>query len=169
MELSALQYITSRWIAATAQFRAMDVLLWLEKRGANVNAEDPYGRMPMHLAAEGGHVEAMKRLKEQGANVNAEVDYNGRTPIYWAASRGHIEAMKWLKEQGVDVNAKSNRGWYGGTLMHAAAGSGHVEVMKWLKEQGADINAKNDSGWTATIELRVNVTGLRIARPHGVK
>ena len=96
------------------------------------------------LAARGGSVEAMRWLAEQGADVTARGD-DGRTLIFESASFGHVEAMKWLKEQGLDINAKNN----GGSVpMHSAAMWGRVDAMKWLKEQGVDLDVKNNEGTT---------------------
>jgi len=122
----------------------VDVLTWLKKQGADVNAKVATDLVPIHFAAINGHVNAMKWLKEQGANVNAK-DTEGRTPMLLAAVKGHVEAMRWLKEQGADVNTKI----VGGTMpIHLAAIGGNVETMKCLKELGADVNAKDMNGWT---------------------
>lgn len=122
----------------------VDVLAWLKKQGADVNAKIANGLVPMHGAAGGGHVAAMKWLKEQGVDVNAR-SINGITPMHAAAVMGHTEAMKWLKEQGADVNVKEENGM---TPMHMAAGNGHIDAMRWLKEQGANVKVKDEAGWT---------------------
>lgn len=125
----------------------------------------------IRIAAESGNVEAMKRLKEQGTDLNAEKD--GWTPMHWAACGGHVEAMKWLREQGVEfpkglMDAACTKGYlevmkwiqeqganvnegesiWGRCPMHSAAQCGHVEIMKWLKEQGADVNILDKYGLT---------------------
>ena len=58
-----------------------------------------YRQTPMHWAANGGHVDAIKALKEAGADVTAK-DGHGRTPMRWAAKRGRVNVFKALKEAG---------------------------------------------------------------------
>ena len=64
-----------------------------------------------------GHVDAIRALKEAGADVSAK-DEHGWTPMHWAAGNGHVDAIKALKEAGADVSAKANDGR---TPMHWAA------------------------------------------------
>ena len=71
----------------------------------------------MHWAAANGHVDAIKALKEAGADVSAQ-NNDGRTPMHLAAKNGHVDAIKALKEAGADVSAQDNDGW---TPMHLAA------------------------------------------------
>ena len=60
------------------------------------------GSTQMHAAAVNGHVEAIKALKEAGADVVAK-RANGSTPMHSAALNGHVDAIKALKEAGADV------------------------------------------------------------------
>ena len=81
----------------------VNVLRLLLGNGADVT---PW--KPMHLAAKHGHLEAIRALKEAGADVAAKND-DGATPMHLAASNGHVDAIKALKEAGADVSAKDNR------------------------------------------------------------
>ena len=127
-----------------AQEGCVDVLDWLKQRGANVNARDRNGWVPMHSAALENRIAVMKWLKEQGVDVNVR-NQNGWTPMHVAALEGHVAAMKWLREQGVDVNVKDD---HGNTPMQVATKAGRTAVVKWLKEQGVDINARDNEGRT---------------------
>jgi Ankyrin repeats (3 copies) len=49
-----------------------EVVVFLIKKGADVNAADRYGYTPLHLAAEGGHLDVVKRLVKAGAKVDAK-------------------------------------------------------------------------------------------------
>ena len=106
---------------------------------------DRHGTEAMHEAAEEGHVDAMRWLQAQGADVNARTDDYGFTPMHDAAFNGHVDAMRWLQAQGADVNTRDDDG---ATPMHVAALNGHVDAMRWLQAQGADVNARDNSGET---------------------
>ena len=49
-----------------------EVVAFLIKKGADVNAADGYGYTPLHLAAEGGHLSVVKRLVRAGAKIQAK-------------------------------------------------------------------------------------------------
>jgi ankyrin repeat protein len=91
-------------------------------------------------AAKSDRVEAIDRLVELGANVDAD-PYRG-TPLTWAACNGRVAAIRRLVELGADVN---RLGTFGGpdhgrgvTALHLAAQSGHGEAVDALVEAGAD-------------------------------
>ena len=127
---------------------------------------DNHGTEAMHEAAEEGHVDAMRWLQAQGADVNARND-NGSTPMHDAAWKGHVDAMRWLQAQGADVNARDKK--YGDTPMHDAAWKGQVDAMRWLQAQGADVNARNDKGETprGTAERLGNTKAANWLRANG--
>jgi len=103
-------------------------------------------------ASEKGDVEKVKKLLEEGADVNAK-DFLGFTSLHLAASNGHFNVVKLLIEKGADVNAKV-RG--GSTPLHLAASNGHFNVVKLLLEHGSDPDIKNIWGNTAIDLARTN-------------
>ena len=66
--------------------------------GANINKTDVYGRTPLMMAAEYGHLDVVKLLIDNGANIN-KTDVRGRTPLMMAASYGHLDVVKLLLDQ----------------------------------------------------------------------
>jgi ankyrin repeat protein len=150
----------------------VDILVWMltiDRKVVNSGEGDRIPQ-PIHFAAKGGHIETMKWLKEQGADINARTDIyitnisNAlprieplESPMDIAAYSGQVEVMKWLQAQGADVNAKlapdtDGRG-LGYAPIHRAASAGQVEAMEWLLSQGANINEKSVSGDRLPIHL----------------
>jgi ankyrin repeat protein len=106
-------------------------------------------------AAKSDRLEAIERLVELGADVDAD-PYRG-TPLTWAACNGRVAAVRRLVELGADVDA---RGTFGGpdhgegvTALHLAAQAGQAEAVETLLELGADrgiedaIHAGTPAGW----------------------
>ena len=106
-------------------------------------------------AAKSDRVEAIERLVEVGAHLDAD-PYRG-TPLTWAACNGRVAAVRRLVELGAKENV---RGTFGGpdhgqgvTALHFAAQSGQAEAVETLLEFGADptirdtIHGGTPSGW----------------------
>ncbi|KAI9774707.1 MAG: hypothetical protein M1839_001668 [Geoglossum umbratile] len=92
-----------------------------------------------------GHIEVVRLLVENGAEVNAG-DEGGRTALHWAVRNGREAVVKLLVEKGAEVNAKDRDGR---AALHWAVWNGHEAVVKLLIEEGAEVNAKDIYGWMA--------------------
>ena len=95
---------------------------------------DRHGTRAMHEAAFNGHVDAMRWLQAQGADVNARNKKHGATPMHYAAWKGQVDAMRWLQAQGADVNARDKK--YGQTPLGAAERGGETKAANWLRANG---------------------------------
>ena len=99
---------------------------------ADIHAQEKSVALAMHQAAGRGDVDAMKRLKEQGVDINVRHDgFTEETPMHKAAQNGHIHAMEWLKEQGANVNVRDKAGK---TPLSVARTD---EAKEWLRANGA--------------------------------
>ena len=58
---------------------------------------------------ENGHLEIVKYLVENGANIN-EKNKDGDTPLICASINGHLEIVKYLCQNGDNVNEKDKDG-----------------------------------------------------------
>ena len=57
------------------------------------------GHNPLSRASLMGHVDVVKLLIEQGADINAKNNYGG-TPLHLASEEGYTEVPKLLNEKG---------------------------------------------------------------------
>ena len=126
----------------------------LSIRNINVNVKnDVSGSTPLHWAAANGHVEIVRLLLQNGADVNAKDRWDG-TPLHWAASEGHIDILHLLVENGVDLEAQDNVGW---RVLHEAADCGHLPfIQELISRYHVDINAREKNGATALSFASVN-------------
>ena len=78
--------------------------------GAQVGAvTKDKGDSALHFAAANGHVECVKLLVEQGANVNRANDEDA-TPVHVAAQRGNTDIIKLLNSNGGDMSRRNSTG-----------------------------------------------------------
>jgi len=99
----------------------------------------------LHLAAQRGYVEGIRKLLAQGEDVNGR-DERGRTALHYAGGRGNVETIELLLDGKADVNAQDASGV---TPLQFAAAQGRSRAAAVLLEHGADITLKNAAGDTA--------------------
>jgi len=92
------------------------------------------------LAAKNGHLEIVRLLIKNGADVNI-VNKEKETALHLAAKNGHLEIVGLLIEKLLIEKGKVdtlNNNYI--TALHLAAKNGHLEIVKLLIENGADVN-----------------------------
>ena len=136
-------------LAAAAKGDAAQIKALTVRGSENVDVRDAYGRTPLHVAAYGGHHEAMRALAAAGANPNA-LENDRYDIVTIAAVANDIQTLKVALEIGASAKNVTSR--YDGTALIAAAHLGHVEVVRTLIRSGAPLDHINNLGWTALIE-----------------
>ena len=117
--------------------------------GADINARDPRGRTPAHVAAFASQNEALRALAEAGADMNA-LEGQAYDVVTIAAVADDPGLMSLAIELGNDPGLVTSP--YDGTALIAAAHLGHDEVVRRLIVAGAPLDHVNNLGWTALIE-----------------
>lgn len=131
--------------AGQGQDKAVELLLGY---GAQINAPDEFGRTALWHAALGGHVDTVRLLIAQGANVHVP-QFDGSlstTPLEQAAQGGETEVVRILLETGAGKNGHSDA-----ALWHAV-GFDHEGTAELLIEYGADVNyVDRSTGWSVLL------------------
>jgi hypothetical protein len=91
-------------------------------------------------AARKGDAAAVKKLLDEGVDVNTKFRY-GATALFYACDHGHVEVVKVLLDKGADLTVKDT--FYGFTPLALATGPAqkkkpeHTEIAKLLIAKGA--------------------------------
>ncbi|CAE7486376.1 Kidins220, partial [Symbiodinium necroappetens] len=107
------------WAATMGQAAVAEKLL--EATDPEAEAADAW--LPLHFAAQGGHVEVIQALLRRGADVN-RTSRAGVTALMGAARSGHLEATRVLLEAGASTGVKAN----GKTAQQWAANQGLNDI-----------------------------------------
>lgn len=104
--------------------------------GANPNARDEKGLVPLHLAVINGNLDLMKLLLESGADPDAQ-SRTGYSPLHAAAALSEYAAAEILLEAGADPDITNRNGW---TPLMEAARLGRLETAGLLAARGASLD-----------------------------
>lgn len=104
------------------------------------NRTDKAGRTKLFAYTSSGHLDKVKELVQQGADVNFK-DHAGWVPLHEAALKGQYDiASYFINDCGANVNV---RGYGDDTPLHDACSSGYADIVQLLVNSGADVFALN--------------------------
>ena len=103
----------------------------------------PIINQALRNAARNGHVEIVKYLITNGANVHA----NNNQALRNAALGGHLEVVKYLiEDHDANVNPEHDH------VLSGAVEYGHLDVVKYLVSKGANVHARDDYALCCAVE-----------------
>jgi hypothetical protein len=119
-------------------------------------------------AARKGDAAAVKKLLDEGVDVNTKFRYN-RMALSFAADRGHVDVVRLLLDRGADVNAKDT--FYNATALTWAVSPAmdrtprHADVVRLLLQHGAQgkddaLRGAVSAPDTATVKAVLEVGGI---------
>ena len=140
---SAIDSDFSAQAREAARFGYVQVIHYLQTRGADLNQTDEAGWSPILIAAARGDLPLIRFLVEiAGSDVRAK-NNSKTTTLMMAAGAGSLEVSRYLLDRGANVDAKTVHGLT--ALMHAAS-SGNLDLAKLLVERGADTQVIDSFG-----------------------
>ncbi|KAF4550855.1 Ankyrin repeat-containing protein 16 [Elsinoe fawcettii] len=95
--------------------------------------------LSLGIAANGGHIVAVRMLLRLGAEVDT-ADYYGRSPLYLASRRGYANVVELLLDHDADASATPIHGW---SPLGIAAFRRQWHVYDLLLQRGAKPNQKD--------------------------
>lgn len=118
-----------------------------------LNFSDSDGLTPLHLAAQGGSVEAIKILLQSRAQLSSPTaNTSGDTPLILAAAAGRERAVRFLLLNGALPSlSQQAHGGSGDTPLHAAIRCGHTACVHLLLRSRADMALTNRRGETGAL------------------
>ena len=119
---------------------------------AALEARDPHGRTPLHVATFARQRGAVLTLIKAGAN-HAALENGRYDAVTIAAVANDEETLRLLLRLGASAKLVTSR--YDGTALIAAAHLGHHGVVRQLIAAGAPLDHVNNLHWTALIEAIV--------------
>lgn len=82
-----------------------EIVTWLLKQGADINALNNNGGKPIHVAASQNQPECARILLDHGSNIESVRSLGGLTPLAIAVLKDNYEIAKFLLENGANPGA----------------------------------------------------------------
>ena len=114
-------------------------------------------RQPLHIAVHNGNITAVKKLINQGANVNCK-DNKNATPMHYAAHKNHTEIIALLAKHSARIDSVDDKNF---NPLCVAARYGNTESVELLYNLGADINTPPTQKKFTPLHLAVKANSLK--------
>ncbi|XP_065390072.1 ankyrin repeat domain-containing protein 29 isoform X6 [Macaca fascicularis] len=107
-----------------------------------------HGTTLLMVAAYAGHIDCVRELVLQGADINLQRE-SGTTALFFAAQQGHNDVVRFLFGFGASTEFRTKDG---ATALFLAAQGGYLDVIRLLLASGAKVNQPRQDGTTALLK-----------------
>lgn len=128
-----------------AQIGDVYAVEYLLEHNCDPHIGDIEGNLPIHDAAQAGHLVVVERFHRFGVSLDAQNNYY-MSVVACAAANGHLNIVRFLVDNGADFE-KPDRNSIS-PFMHATK-HGHASVVEDLAARNIDVNKSNKFGTTA--------------------
>jgi uncharacterized protein len=112
-------------------------------------------------AAESGNLSEIKRLTNEGMDVNVRRAPGGRTALMKASQNGNVDVVRFLLRKGANVDIVGGRS--GKTALIRASEKGHWEIVEALLMAQAQVNARGKGSGKTALMAAVEHGNLAVA------
>ncbi|RAP36170.1 hypothetical protein B1207_08425 [Legionella quinlivanii] len=138
------------FMAFQKNFRSLALWMMEHVPGLDLNQMIDSRMTSLHLAIQGGEIEAAKELVRRKARPDIRRKSDGYTAFHCAASQGEVELLQIMlaanPDLAVDMPLESKK-----TALHLAAQAGQLAAVQFLIGKGALIDAQNLEGETPLV------------------
>ena len=104
------------------------------REGMPVDVNNVNSYTALHSATLLNRTDVIKRLVDEGADVNRQTRYGKNTPLHMAADCNQTEAVRLLLDNGADINLENNGNK---TPLHVARKGSEIESLLLQLQQSA--------------------------------
>ncbi|XP_058532835.1 ankyrin repeat domain-containing protein 29 isoform X2 [Ochotona princeps] len=128
------------WAARRGNLALLKLLL--NSGRVDVDCRDSHGTTLLMVASYAGHIDCVKELVLQGADINLQRE-SGTTALFFAAQQGHNDVVRFLFGFGASTEFRTKDG---ATALFLAAQGGYLDVIRLLLSSGAKVNQPRQDG-----------------------
>ncbi|PNJ81070.1 ANKRD29 isoform 5 [Pongo abelii] len=134
------------WAARRGNLALLKLLL--NSGRVDVDCRDSHGTTLLMVAAYAGHIDCVRELVLQGADINLQRE-DGGTALLAASQYGHMQVVETLLKHGANIHDQL---YDGATALFLAAQGGYLNVIRLLLASGAKVNQPRQDGTTALLK-----------------
>ncbi|XP_036887876.1 ankyrin repeat domain-containing protein 29 isoform X4 [Sturnira hondurensis] len=128
------------WAARRGNLALLRLLL--NSGRVDVDCRDSYGTTLLMVASYAGHIDCVRELVLQGADINLQRE-DGGTALLAASQYGHRQVVDTLLKHGANIHDQLCDG---ATALFLAAQGGYLDVTRLLLSSGAKVNQPRQDG-----------------------